>query len=99
MGANPDLISPLQTALVVLISGGFAIGYALAGTRHKPKAFYFLIPGHIAATSLLPRLVHHAAAHFDIPPALSKSHFPPPGRRSKGRGPTQQVRATLAHEA
>lgn len=70
MGVNPDLVSPLQTALVVLITGGFAVGYALAGTRHRPRAFYFLIPSHIAAISLLPKLVPSASARFSIPPAL-----------------------------
>jgi hypothetical protein len=69
-GVNPDLVTPLQKALVVLISGGFAVGYALAGTRHKPKALFFLIPGHIAAISLLPKLGHRAAASFNIPLAL-----------------------------
>ena len=71
-GLNPDLVSPLQTALVVLITGGFGVGYALAGTRHRPRALFFLIPSHIAATSLLPRLVHRAAASFNIPPALKQ---------------------------
>jgi len=70
MGVNPDLVSPLQTALVVLISGGFAVGYALAGTRHKPRALFFLIPSHIAAISLVPKLGHRAAARFSIPLAL-----------------------------
>jgi len=70
VGVNPDLVTPLQKALVVLISGGFAVGYALAGTRHKPRAFYFLIPAHIAAISLLPKLGHRAAASFNIPLAL-----------------------------
>lgn len=69
-GVNPDLVTPLQKALVVLITGGFAVGYALAGTRHKPKALYFLIPSHIAAISLLPKLGHRAAASFNIPLAL-----------------------------
>jgi hypothetical protein len=72
MGVNPDLVSPLQTALVVLITGGFAVGYALAGTRHRPKALFFLIPSHIAAISLLPMLGHRAAARFNIPPALKQ---------------------------
>jgi hypothetical protein len=72
MGVNPDWGSPLQTALVVLISGGFAVGYALAGTRHRPRAFYFLIPSHIAAISSLSLLDHRAAARFNIPPALKQ---------------------------
>jgi hypothetical protein len=72
LGLNPDLVSPLRRALVVLISGGFAVGYALAGTRHKPRAFYFLIPSHIAAISLLPKLGHRAAASLSIPPALEQ---------------------------
>ena len=67
---NPDLVSPLQTALLVLTWGVFAIGYALAGIRRKPKALYFLIPCHIVAVSLLRKLDHRAAAHFNIPPAL-----------------------------
>jgi hypothetical protein len=70
LGFNPNPDSPLQTALVVLITGGFAVGYALAGTRHKPRALYILIPSHIAAISLLPKLGHRATARFDIPPAL-----------------------------
>jgi uncharacterized membrane protein SirB2 len=70
MGVNPDLVSPLQTALLVLISGGFAVAYAVALTRHKPRAFYFLVPCHFVAVSLLPRLHHRAAARFIIPPAL-----------------------------
>jgi hypothetical protein len=70
MGLNPDLVSPLHTLLMVLISGGFAVGYALAGTRHTPRAFYFLIPGHIAAVSLVSKLDHHAVGRFNIPPAL-----------------------------
>ena len=69
-GVNPDLVTPLQKVLVVLITGGFAIGYALVGTRHKPKALFFLIPIHIAAISLLPKLGHRAAASFNIPLAL-----------------------------
>jgi len=69
MGMNPDLVSPLQTTLMVIISGGFAVGYALAGTRHKPRALYLLIPSHIAAFSLLSRL-NHSAAPINIPPAL-----------------------------
>jgi phosphoserine phosphatase RsbU/P len=67
---NPDLESPLQTALAVLISGAFAVGYAIAGTRHKPKALFFLVPCHIAAVSLLPKLSQRAAPRFNIPPAL-----------------------------
>lgn len=70
VGLNPDLASPLQTALLVLISGGFAIGYALAGTRHHPRALLVLIPAHIAAVSLLSKLDHRAAARFNVPPAL-----------------------------
>jgi hypothetical protein len=67
-GLNPDLVSPLQAALVVLITGGFAIGYALVGTRDKP--LFFLIPSHIAAISLLPKLGHRVATSFSISPAL-----------------------------
>ena len=71
MGFNPDPESPLQTALVVLITGGFAVGYAFVGfIRHNLRALYFLIPAHIAAISLLPKLGHRAAARFNIPPAL-----------------------------
>jgi hypothetical protein len=71
-GVIPDLVLPLQTALAVLITGGFAVGYALVATRHAPRALYFLIPCHIAAISLLPRLGHRAAARFIIPPALKQ---------------------------
>jgi len=70
MGVVPDLVSPLQTALVVLISGGFGVGYILVATRHKPKALFFLIPIHIAAISLVSKLGPRAAAAFKIPPAL-----------------------------
>ena len=71
-GVIPDLVLPLQTALAVLITGGFAVGYALVATRHAPRALYFLIPCHIAAISLLPRLDHRAAARFIIPLALKQ---------------------------
>jgi len=70
LDVNPDLATPLQAALVVLISGVFAVGYALAGTRHRPRALFFLIPSHISAYSLLSMLGHRAAARFDISPAL-----------------------------
>jgi len=70
MDLNPDPVSPLETASVVLMSGGFAVGYALAGTRNKPRALFILIPGHIAAFSLLPKLGHRAAMSFNITPAL-----------------------------
>jgi hypothetical protein len=70
VGANPDWGSPLQTALVVLISRGFGVGYILVATRHKPKALFFLIPIHIAAISLVSKLGPRAAAAFKIPPAL-----------------------------
>ena len=70
IGVIPDLVSPLQTALTVLISGGFAVGYALVGTRHKPKALFFLIPLHIAAISLLSKLGQRTAAAVNIPPAF-----------------------------
>jgi hypothetical protein len=70
VGLNPHLGSPLQTALMALITGGFGVGYALVGIRHKPRALLILIPGHIAAISLLPKLGHYAAAAFNMPPAL-----------------------------
>jgi hypothetical protein len=69
-GLNPDLQSPLETVLVVLITGGFGVGYALVGARHKPKGLLFLIPIHIAAVTFLPKLGHRAAASFNIPLAL-----------------------------
>src|SRR5271169_4610116 len=70
LGLNPDPTSALQTTLVVLITGGFAVGYALAGTRNALRTLYFLIPCHIAAISSVSLLNHRATAMIKIPQAL-----------------------------
>lgn len=70
---NPGVLSPLWTMTVVLISGGFAAGYAFAGTRHMPKVILLLIPCQIAAIVLLLKNVPRAAPRFDIPQALKQS--------------------------
>src|SRR5271169_5352601 len=69
-GLNPDLTSAPQTILVVLITGGFAVGYALAGTRNALRILYFLVPCHIAAISSVSLLDHRTAAIAKIPRAL-----------------------------
>jgi hypothetical protein len=67
---NPGLESPLWTMTVVLISGGFAAGYAFAGTRAMPKVILLLVPCQIAGLHFLLKNVSRAAPSFKIPQAL-----------------------------
>lgn len=68
---NPGVASPLWTMSVVLISGGFAAGYAFATTRNIPKIILILIPCQIAAIYLLIKNVPRTAS-FNIPQALNR---------------------------
>lgn len=70
---NPDVVSPLWTMAVVLISGGFAVGYAFAGTRRMLKFTLLLIPCQIAAIVLLIKDVPRATPGFNIPQALNQN--------------------------
>lgn len=68
---TPGVASPLWTMSVVLISGGFAAGYAFAVPRQMPKVILILVPCQIAAIYLLVTNVPRTAS-FNIPPTLNR---------------------------